>query len=246
MVASIYSDYDRFAWFYNRHWGEEFSKPALGIFERILFPHLPREAAILDLCCGTGQLAAGLAERGYWVTGIDGSRAMLEFARRNAPSVEFIHADARDFALPPVFDAAVSTFDSLNHLLEREDLTAAFRCVSAALREGGIFVFDLNMEHEFEKSGRESSYDLMEADHACTVRSHYDPETRLKRYEVKMYRREQDEWKREDLLLLQRYYSAPEIISSLREAGFTRVQMLDAERELDFSISEGRAFFIAR
>jgi ubiquinone/menaquinone biosynthesis C-methylase UbiE len=70
--AEIYSEYDRFAWFYNRHWGDEFCRPVLDIFQFILFPHIKPGSRILDLCCGTGQLAAGLIEKGYRVTGSTG------------------------------------------------------------------------------------------------------------------------------------------------------------------------------
>src|SRR5262245_571076 len=93
----IFSDYDRFAWFYDRYWGGEFCRPALAIYNILLFPHLTPGSRILDLCCGTGQIAAGLIERGYLVTGLDGSQAMLDFARENAPGAELIRADARSF-----------------------------------------------------------------------------------------------------------------------------------------------------
>lgn len=245
-VPQIYTDYDRFAWFYNRYWGDEFSRPVLGIFEQILFPHLPERARILDLCCGTGQLAAGLLAHGYRVTGLDGSSAMLAYARQNAPAADFLRADARSFSLPPVFDAVVSTFDSLNHILALDELTSVFRRVRGALRPDGWFVFDLNMEVEFETSGRESRYDLIEADHACSVRSRYDDETQLKRYEVKIYHRESGEWEREDLVLLQRYYQSSDVVAALVEAGFAKIEVLDAAQEFDLAISDGRAFFIAR
>src|SRR5687767_3227187 len=103
----VYSEYDRFAWFYDRYWGDEFSRPALALYNSLLYPHLPDHCRILDLCCGTGQIARGLTERGYRVTGIDGSESMLVFARRNAPSATFFQADARSFHLPERFKAVI-------------------------------------------------------------------------------------------------------------------------------------------
>lgn len=245
-MSEIFTDYDRFAWFYNRYWGEEFSRPALGIFDSILLPHLPAGARILDLCCGTGQLAAGLIARGYRVTGVDGSESMLAFAKTNAPDADFVRADARTFSLPAVFAAAVSTFDSLNHILALDELVSVFRRVRAALCPSGRFVFDLNMESEFENGAFESRYDIVEADHACSVRSSYDKSSRLKRYDVKIYRKERGDWEREELVLLQRYYREPEVAAALAEAGFENIEVLDAEREFDLAISDGRAFFLAR
>lgn len=47
--------------------------------------HLPRrgatKGAILDLCCGTGQLVARLSEDGYTATGVDGSESMIQGCR---------------------------------------------------------------------------------------------------------------------------------------------------------------------
>ena len=57
----------------------------------------PQGARILDVCCGTGYLAGLLAARGYRVTGIDASAAMIGFARETAPEAEFSVADAARF-----------------------------------------------------------------------------------------------------------------------------------------------------
>ncbi len=245
-AVEIYSDYDRFAWFYNRHWGEEFSIPVLEIFKFILFPHLGRRARILDLCCGTGQLAAGLIDRGYSVTGIDGSGEMLDLARVNAPDAELIRADARSFELPPIFSAVVSTFDSLNHILSIEELSVVFANVMRVLEPDGVFVFDLNTEDEFETGTREAMFDIVEDDHACVVRSRYDASTRMKYYDVTMFTLEGEDWRRGDLTLRQRYYSATEVVACLSAAGFDRIAVHDSKQEFNLSLSDGRAFFVSR
>src|SRR5215813_11579797 len=226
MSKRIYSEYDRFAWFYNKYWGGEYSKPALAIFNIVLFPHLPAGSRILDLCCGTGQIARGMADRGYQVTGIDGSEAMLKFARENAPNTEFIHADARSFRLPVKFHAVISAFDSLNHVMELQELKAVFRNVYESLEDEGIFLFDLNLEDESELLG--NSLDMVEDDHVCVVRASYKPEEKLKRYDVTMFTLEDAAWLRSDLTLFQRYYDADEVIAALSESGFSRVKAYDA------------------
>ena len=101
------------------------------------------------------------------------------------------------------------------------------------------------MEEEFERSGYESSFDIIAEDHACVVRSQYDVATQMKRYEVKMYRRRGGEWEREELILKQRYYPAPDVIAALSAAGFAQVEALAAAREFALAISDGRSFFIA-
>jgi SAM-dependent methyltransferase len=243
-ALDIYSDYDRFAWFYNKYWGGEYSRPALAIYNILLFPHLPDGARILDLCCGSGQIANGLTERGYRVTGVDGSEAMLEFARANAPGAEFIRADARDFRLPDKFHAVISAFDSLNHVMELEELKMVFRNVCAAMEDGGLFLFDLNLEDESEMLG--NSLEMVEDDHVCLVRASYNPEEKLKRYDVTMFRLEDATWRRSDLTLFQRYYAPYDVTAALAECGFSRIKTYDARREFGFTISDGRMFYLAR
>src|ERR1035438_7510961 len=133
MLGEGMAAYDDFAWFYDRYWNEEFHSLAFPILERVWLARLPRRAAILDVCCGTGYLAGLLLARGHSVTGIDCSPVMIEWGRKNQPAGDFQVADATRFKLPGAFDAAVSTFDSINHILTVKDLHAAFRHVAAAL-----------------------------------------------------------------------------------------------------------------
>ena len=140
---NVYSDYDQFARVYNRHWGTNFIPLVFPILEKYILCHIPSGARILDLCCGTGQLTRILTDRGYRVTGLDGSGEMLRFARENAPAAEFIVADARTFELPDNYQAVISVFDSLNHVMTLKDITSVFRNVYAALQPGGLFLFDL-------------------------------------------------------------------------------------------------------
>ena len=86
----------------------------LRALERLCCRVSARVRACSTLCCGTGRVAAELTARGLSVTGLDISEEMLAYARRNAPAAEFVAADARAFALPPPFDAAISTFDRVN------------------------------------------------------------------------------------------------------------------------------------
>jgi len=87
MASHAFSEYDDLAWLYNRYWGNNFTKPALSMLKKSgALSRTPTTSTILDLCCGTGQLAHALSAMGYHVTGIDGSEQMLQFARRNAPN----------------------------------------------------------------------------------------------------------------------------------------------------------------
>jgi len=114
-------------------------------------PHLrQRDHTLLDVCCGTGQLALHFAQQGYRVVGLDLSEHMLAHARRTLGSfveggqVTFVQADAAGFELDERFGLIVSTFDALNHLPDRDALRSCFASVYAVTAPGGTFCFDLN------------------------------------------------------------------------------------------------------
>lgn len=237
--------YDRFAWFYNRYWGPAFSGQAMTVLDKLLLPSLPAQGRILDLCCGTGQLAGELTARGFQVTGIDESEEMLRYARENAPLAEFILADARSFNFAPIYHGAVSTFDSLNHVMRLEELTRVFQNVHAALVDEGFFLFDLNMEQGYQARWQ-GSLAIVQDDHVCIVRAGFDPEQKLGRNDITMFRLEGGDWQRSDLTLWQKCYSEDEIRSSLGEAGFREISAYEADKDLGMAGSVGRTFFLAR
>jgi len=243
-----YADYDAFAWLYNQEWrafGENIF-PALKI---IAGDKLPDGAKILDLCCGTGQLAKVLIEKGYLVTGIDGSKEMLRYAKENAPDAEFIPRDARNFRLPAVYNAVFSTFDSLNHIMTIEELQQVFKNVNQCLVSGGIFIFDMTMQKHFEiyqKGFKEIKETL---DYFYTMRINYDPEKRISQWICTIFQPESKLWKRSEIVLYQTWYPLEDIKSSLGKVGFTgiRAHSFNQQCELEEATEDStRVFFYAQ
>jgi demethylmenaquinone methyltransferase / 2-methoxy-6-polyprenyl-1,4-benzoquinol methylase len=90
--------------------------------------------AVLDACCGTGDLALAAAREGGRVTGLDFSGRMLERARRKAPGLEWIEGDV--LALPfsdGAFDAVTVGFGVRNV----DDLDRGVAELRRVLRSGG-------------------------------------------------------------------------------------------------------------
>jgi SAM-dependent methyltransferase len=89
---------------------------------------------VLDVCTGPGYAAGLAAERGASVTAVDISKAMLVFARRLYPKVDFREADAENLPFPEdAFDAVVCAF-GLGHFGRPEVAVAGFARVT---RPGG-------------------------------------------------------------------------------------------------------------
>ncbi len=109
---------------------------------------------------------------------------MLAQARRkqdrSAVSVHFVEADMRRFSTPSLFDLVTCCYDSLNYLLDDDDLLRCFRSVFDALVPGGLFCFDLATDYFLETywQGTESFED---DGYSQTMESSFDPATRQSR-----------------------------------------------------------------
>src|SRR3954453_20282027 len=240
------ASYDDFAWFYDRYWNEEFHNLAFPILERIWLPRVPPEGRVLDVCCGTGYLARLLAARRLRVAGGDASTEMIACARRDLPAAEFHVADAADFALPADFDAAVSTFDSINHILGMEQLQAAFRNTAAALRPDAPFVFEVLFEEAYRTNWADR-FAMVRADNVLAItRSGFDFRTRIAQCTITMFRLIEGQWRRADTTVREQCYTAPEIDNALARAGFGEILCYDA-RDLGMGgqLGEGRTFYVA-
>ena len=241
-----YDAYDPFARVYDRHWGPLVVTNFYPILDRLVLTDLPPGSAVLDLCCGTGQLAAELSRHGYRTTGLDGSTDMIEIAKRNAPDADFVLQDARNIDLSRRFSAVFSTWDSLNHVMTADELEQVFRGVFTVLLPGGHFVFDLNMEEGYRARWR-GSFGLVEEDHVCVERQSYDATEQTGRIDSTLFELKGSRWIRTDFSHTQRCYEESEVRKRLRRAGFEELRSLDRNDPIveGSSMSVGRMFFVA-
>ena len=128
---------------------------------------------LLDVGCGTGKSFIPMLERGWSAVGCDVSPAMLEVAREKVgDSVRLEVADARELPLFGAFDLVWAINDTLNYLLDAEELCSALVGMKANLADDGVVLFDLNTLSTFrasyigryarEQDGREMSWTGME------------------------------------------------------------------------------------
>lgn len=238
------SPYGPSARVYDRLWGHTVCERLLPVLDKLLLRRLPPRAAVLDLCCGSGRIAQALAERGYRVTGLDLDAEMLACARANAPGCRLLRADARQFALAPVFAGALATSDSICHLLALPEVTRALANVHSALVPGGLLCFDVLLTGEFQARDWPAQAQV-ESDFVQVWSETFDAAAgRISGGGTLFYRH--DGWRRWDTTYCLQLYTAAEIESALAAAGFGGVQMLSAARDLDCPELAGRTFVLAQ
>lgn len=103
-------------------------------------------ANVLDLGCGTGMpIMNYLLMQGMHVTGVDASYRMLDIARNNLPSADFVQADMRQLSLNRKFDAIIA-WHSFFHL-PPGDQPFMFQVFKSHLNTGGILIFTSGKEY---------------------------------------------------------------------------------------------------
>ncbi|MDI6697486.1 MAG: class I SAM-dependent methyltransferase [Candidatus Saccharicenans sp.] len=187
---------------------------------------------ILDVGCGTGRHAIELARRGYSVTGIDISEAMLQRAREKAMEagvqVDFLQADARNLPFKNLFDAAIMLCEGGFSLMETDEMNyEILKSVTAALKPRGKFIFTcLNglfplfhsvndfiqaNQGENKQDYKKFSFDLM------TFREHSQLVL------------EGDDGQPIELETNERYYVPSEITWLLKSLGYSRIDIFGAK-----------------
>jgi SAM-dependent methyltransferase len=100
-------------------------------------------ARVLDLGCGTGRLALGLAAAGYAVTGVDPAAASLAAARAKPGADGVTWIEGTGAALPAgSFDAAVMTSHVAQFFVTDDEWRGVLADLRRALGPGGRLAFD--------------------------------------------------------------------------------------------------------
>ncbi|MBV9500211.1 MAG: class I SAM-dependent methyltransferase [Acidobacteriaceae bacterium] len=242
------SSYDEIAGMYHALWADWYLPAAMPALERLFFARVPKHARVLDLCCGSGHVTKELVARGYDVTGIDNSAELITIARRELPGIDLRVQDARYLDFNCHFDAVLSTFDSLNHLLSLEDLRLVFNGVRRTLKNDGLFFFDMNLAEAYSADLHQWAVDLSD-DNVSMVRGTYYPGSGKARTELIWFVRcgPGNSWQRRQTVVEQQCYSLEQILLTLSESGFRKVETIPAkDAEVTSELGFGRVYFVAQ
>ncbi|USK44102.1 class I SAM-dependent DNA methyltransferase [Cytobacillus oceanisediminis] len=240
---STYSEYDDFAYYYNKHWGT-FNITLMKSVRELFLKSLPARGKILDLCCGTGQFANRLSSLGYDVTGIDISKNMIEVAQSSKTKAKFIVGDITDYYTGETYDGITSIFDSLNHILKEEDLGKVFQIAFNSLNKGGVLFFDMLMEEGF-KDYWNSKNSKVTDNHVYIDNSYYDNETKLGTHVFTIFQN-LDGWQRIDGKVTERAYKLETVLNLLYAAGFDKCESFHFEKDLNIVNRNGRYLFVCK
>lgn len=206
---------------------------------------------LLDLGCGTGSVTELLAKAGFDMIGIDNSEEMLDIAmeKREESGLDILYLlqDMREFELYGTVKGVVSICDSMNYILEDEDLLEVFRLVHNYLDNEGIFIFDMNTVYKYEEILADNTFAEDREESSFIWENYYDEEDEINQYDLSLFVQEEDgRYRKYEETHLQRAYSRERVEELIEESGLELLHVYDAfTRKIPAEDSE-RIYFVCR
>lgn len=218
----------------------------------LLYEYGVREGLVLELGCGTGNMTEILAQSGYDMIGVDNAEEMLEIAiekrMKSGLDILYLQQDMREFELYGTVKAIVSVCDSVNYILEEEELEEVFRLVNNYLDPGGVFIFDFNTVYKYREILGDQT--IAENREECSFiwDNYYYEEERINEYELSLFIREGDSelYRKYQETHFQKAYDMETMKRLITQSGLEYITAYDAfTKEAPTRVSE-RIYVIAR
>lgn len=244
--------YNGFAGFYVKGPYTAFSRRVAELLPLVLERFGAKPKSVLDLACGEGTFAVLMAAQGLRVTGIDASPRMLRFARRKARDavveVTFLEQDMRSLDLADTFDLVTCWYDSLNYVLDYNDLVRVFSHVRRVLNPQGLFIFDMNTICGLARWREHGAQVQQDEDTLFEVhRAKYDYDRSIATLRITGFVREGTLWRRIDEEHQERGYPLEKIREALGHAGLGElVCWADLGEMTEPKPDSGRVFLVTR
>ena len=209
------------------------------------------DGILLDLGCGTGSMTELLAKQGYDMIGVDLSDSMLDIAMekraQSGQNILYLQQDMREFELYGTVRAVICLCDSLNYLLEEDDLLTTFKLVNNYLDPNGLFIFDFNTVYKYETVIGDSTIAENREDCSFIWENYYTTEDQINEYDLTIFVKQQkDLFRKFTETHLQRGYTLETMKRLVEQSGLIFVEALDADTHGSVTETSERIYVIAR
>ena len=209
------------------------------------------DGILLDLGCGTGSMTELLAKQGYDMIGVDLSDSMLDIAMekraQSGHNILYLQQDMREFELYGTVRAVICLCDSLNYLLEEDDLLTTFKLVNNYLDPNGLFIFDFNTVYKYETVIGDSTIAENREDCSFIWENYYTAEDQINEYDLTIFVKQQkDLFRKFTETHLQRGYTLETMKRLVEQSGLIFVEALDADTHGSVTETSERIYVIAR
>lgn len=205
---------------------------------------------VLDMGCGTGTLTELLFRKGYDMIGVDNSEAMLEKAMekkdKSGAEILYLLQDMRELSLYSTVGTVVCVCDSLNYILEEDELLECFLLVNNYLYPGGIFIFDFNTVYKYQNVIGDTT--IAENRENCSFiwENFYDSGGELNEYDLTVFVKEKEDiFRRFQETHIQRGYRVEQMQRLVEQAGMRVLEIRDADTGGQVTQTSERVYIVA-
>ena len=241
--------YTDFAALYDRFMEDTPYDEWCGFFVKELNKEGIKDGLVCDLGCGTGAMTRRLRDRGYDLIGIDLSEDMLNVAKSHEKddSILYLLQDMREFELYGTVKAIVSVCDSVNYIVEPEELKTVFELCNNYLDPKGILIFDYNTVYKYAEVIGDRTIAEADDDASFIWENFYDEETSINQYDITFFTKENSGlYRRFDETHVQRGYTLDEMKKLIEAAGLVFLNAYDADTYKEPSETSERIIIKAR
>ena len=208
---------------------------------------------VLDLGCGTGTLTELMADAGYDMMGIDMSYDMLQIAMdkqaQSGHDIMYLCQDMRELVLYCTVGTVICICDSINYVLEEEEVIETFRRVNNYLFPKGLFIFDFNTDYKYAEVIGDTTIAENREDCSFIWDNFYDEESHINEYDLTIFVREDEEmdvFRRFQETHFQRGYNLQEMMHFVKAAGLEFVAAIDADTDDEVTEVTERVLMVCR
>lgn len=206
---------------------------------------------VVDLGCGTGTLTSMLRKRGYDMIGVDLSEEMLSVAMEKGQQAEekilYLQQDMRELELFSTVGTVISVCDSINYILEEEELLEVFNRVNNYLYPGGIFIFDFNTVYKYAQVIGDTTIAENREDCSFIWENYYYPEEEINEYELTVFVQEDgDRFRKFTENHYQRGYTARQMADLVERSGMKVLLVKDSDTDGSVTEETERVYIVAK
>ncbi|MCC6489242.1 MAG: class I SAM-dependent methyltransferase [Candidatus Hydrogenedentes bacterium] len=183
---------------------------------------LPRPFTHLDAACGTGVLLKKFQAERWRSIGIDLSPSMLRAGRQSGRAFPAAAADLRALPFKACMNYITCLFDSVNFLLQREDMEKGIGSLGGALAPDGILYFDVVTERMVLEHFAGQSWTERNGKFVTTWECEYDRKTLIAETRIRVN-------SGPAYTLYERVYEQGEVEAAVTKAGLSLLGTFDAE-----------------
>lgn len=191
---------------------------------------------IIDIACGSGTIPIALKKDGYTISGADLSEEMLIIAKENAAkeniNIDFYTQDMKESLTLKNIDMITTFTDSVNYLLDIEEVKFYFNEVYNSLKQDGYFIFDVHSIYRVNELYGDNIFfeDLEDFTYIWTTELTNNSNEVI--HDLTIFKKlENDNYIRYDESHIQRTFKVSEYTDILNELGFKIKLLYDFDEE---------------